>query len=67
MVSLNEREQHDLNHDKYLIESGNPELLWNWDSPVGRWRANQRGRLLEALPLVREFSGSVLIYAERLN
>jgi 2-polyprenyl-3-methyl-5-hydroxy-6-metoxy-1,4-benzoquinol methylase len=46
MVSLNEREQHELNHGKYLIESGNPELLWNWDSPAGRWRANRRGRLL---------------------
>jgi 2-polyprenyl-3-methyl-5-hydroxy-6-metoxy-1,4-benzoquinol methylase len=46
MVSLNEREQHERNHGKYLIESGNPELLWNWDTPAGRWRANRRGRLL---------------------
>lgn len=43
---MNTRLQHEIEHGRYLIESGNPELIWNWDTPAGRVRANRRGALL---------------------
>lgn len=46
MASLDERSQHELLHGKFLAESGNPELIWNWDTPAGKMRAQRRGKLL---------------------
>jgi 2-polyprenyl-3-methyl-5-hydroxy-6-metoxy-1,4-benzoquinol methylase len=46
MITLDEREQHEIQHGKYLAASGNPELLWNWDTPAGKLRATRRGKLI---------------------
>jgi 2-polyprenyl-3-methyl-5-hydroxy-6-metoxy-1,4-benzoquinol methylase len=43
---MNSRLQHEIEHGRYLVQSGNPELIWNWDTPAGRVRANRRGSLL---------------------
>ncbi|MDX1990925.1 MAG: class I SAM-dependent methyltransferase [bacterium] len=46
MTQLEQRGLHEIEHGKKLIESGNPELIWNWDTPAGRIRAQRRGQLL---------------------
>jgi len=46
MTLLEERGQHEIEHGKLLANSGNPELIWNWDTPAGKVRATRRGRLL---------------------
>lgn len=46
MTLLEERSTHEIEHGKFLADSGNPELIWNWDTPAGRVRAQRRGRLL---------------------
>jgi SAM-dependent methyltransferase len=43
---MNERAYHEILHGQKLAASGNPELIWNWDTPAGRKRAERRGRLL---------------------
>jgi 2-polyprenyl-3-methyl-5-hydroxy-6-metoxy-1,4-benzoquinol methylase len=46
MMTLNERTQHEIEHGRFLAQSGNPEKIWNWDSPAGRVRAKRRAELL---------------------
>lgn len=46
MTILDDRSAHEIEHGKFLVGSGNPELIWNWDTPAGRKRAQRRGRLL---------------------
>jgi 2-polyprenyl-3-methyl-5-hydroxy-6-metoxy-1,4-benzoquinol methylase len=46
MTTLDERFQHEIEHGRLLVQSGNPERIWNWDSPAGKVRAARRGQLL---------------------
>jgi 2-polyprenyl-3-methyl-5-hydroxy-6-metoxy-1,4-benzoquinol methylase len=46
MATLEERSQHEILHGQKLAGSGNPEDIWNWNSPAGRVRAARRGGLI---------------------
>lgn len=46
MSSIEQRGQNEIEHGKKLVSSGNPELIWNWDTPAGQVRARRRGALL---------------------
>jgi len=46
MSKLDERARHEIEHGKFLAESGNPEAIWYWGSPAGKKRAARRGQLL---------------------
>jgi 2-polyprenyl-3-methyl-5-hydroxy-6-metoxy-1,4-benzoquinol methylase len=46
MATLDERSQHEIIHGQMLAGSGNPEDIWNWNSPAGRIRAKRRGGLI---------------------
>src|SRR5258707_1299687 len=45
-MTLNERNQHEILHGVRLAATGNPEAVWNWDSPAGKVRAKRRAQLL---------------------
>src|SRR5574341_55663 len=46
------RADHEVLHGKRLRDAGNPEQIWNWNSPAGKVRAQRRARLLgEAVAL----------------
>jgi hypothetical protein len=57
------------------VAAQDPEAILGWQSPAGRSHADRRGRLFlgrgrvlerrECVPVVRTFSGSMLIDAER--
>lgn len=40
------RAQNEIDYGRYLAASGNPEEIWNWDTPAGRVRARRRGQLI---------------------
>src|SRR5258708_26175590 len=46
VTSLDERTQREIMHSQKLRASGNPEQIWNWDTPAGRNRAQRRARLI---------------------
>jgi 2-polyprenyl-3-methyl-5-hydroxy-6-metoxy-1,4-benzoquinol methylase len=46
MTTIDRRGQNEITHGRKLVSSGNPELVWNWDTPAGRVRAMRRSRLL---------------------
>ncbi|HLY24782.1 MAG TPA: class I SAM-dependent methyltransferase [Aggregatilineales bacterium] len=46
MTTLDHRSQNEILHGQMLADSGNPEKIWNWDSPAGKVRAVRRGKLL---------------------
>ncbi|MEP7289257.1 MAG: methyltransferase domain-containing protein [Chloroflexota bacterium] len=46
MTSLSDRSQHEIDHGQKLRDSGNPERIWNWDTPAGKVRAQRRARLI---------------------
>lgn len=46
MTNLQDRSAHEIEHGKYLADSGNPELIWYWGTPAGSKRAKRRGDLL---------------------
>jgi 2-polyprenyl-3-methyl-5-hydroxy-6-metoxy-1,4-benzoquinol methylase len=46
MTAIDERSTNEIIHGQKLASSGNPELIWNWDTPAGRFRAMRRGKLL---------------------
>lgn len=48
MSTLEEKTKHEILQGQRLAEEGNPELIWNWDTPAGRIRARRRGTLLGA-------------------
>ena len=39
------RAKHEIKHGKILSQS-DPELIWNWDTPAGRQRAERRAELI---------------------
>ncbi|HVF09761.1 MAG TPA: class I SAM-dependent methyltransferase [Abditibacteriaceae bacterium] len=45
-MNLDERGRNEILHGQILAATGNPEAVWNWDTPAGRVRAQRRGKLL---------------------
>jgi 2-polyprenyl-3-methyl-5-hydroxy-6-metoxy-1,4-benzoquinol methylase len=54
MKNLYERSNHEIEHGKYLAESGNPENIWYWGTAAGTVRAKRRGALLTEAAGMRE-------------
>lgn len=46
MPSENTRAQNEIEHGKFLAQSGDPEAIWWWGSPAGQKRAQRRGQML---------------------
>ncbi len=46
MTSLEERSHNELLHGHALVDGGNPEAAWNWDTPAGQVRARRRAELI---------------------
>jgi 2-polyprenyl-3-methyl-5-hydroxy-6-metoxy-1,4-benzoquinol methylase len=46
MTPTTERARNEIAHGQKLASSGNPEDIWNWNSPAGRVRAQRRGKLI---------------------
>jgi 2-polyprenyl-3-methyl-5-hydroxy-6-metoxy-1,4-benzoquinol methylase len=46
MTLSSERAHNEIAHGQKLAASGNPENIWNWNSPAGRVRAVRRGTLI---------------------
>jgi 2-polyprenyl-3-methyl-5-hydroxy-6-metoxy-1,4-benzoquinol methylase len=42
MHDMSQRGQREIEHGKYLVESGSPEQAWNWSNPAGKLRARRR-------------------------
>jgi 2-polyprenyl-3-methyl-5-hydroxy-6-metoxy-1,4-benzoquinol methylase len=48
MEAPGERGKREIQHGKYLAESGEAERIWNWETPAGRVRAQRRAQLIGA-------------------
>ncbi len=46
MTSLEERSQNELLHGRELVERGDPEAAWNWNTSAGQIRAQRRAELI---------------------
>lgn len=46
MTSLDERSQNEVMHGRELVERGDPEAAWSWNTAAGRVRAQRRAELV---------------------